>query len=236
MSVTNSLGQPVGFGLADWVPPSTFEPVVLKGNYVALEPMVLGDGQSIFDALGDEPDSLWTYMSFGPFGDAAEVEAIVIDMLDRADWSPYVVEVDDRVRGFLAYLRIDNPGGVIEIGSIVFHSSIQRSTATTEAIFLLIDHAFECGYRRVEWKCDALNAPSMRAAERLGFTYEGTFRQATHYKGRNRDTAWYAIVDGDWPEIRASFKQWLSPGNFDDSGTQERTLQGIRQDLMVQGR
>ncbi len=193
-----------------------------------LEPMVAGDGQLLFEALGTEPESSWTYMSFGPFADAAGIEKTVVAMLAKDDWSPYIVEVDGRVHGLLAYLRIDNPGGVIEIGSIVFDSSIQRTTATTEAIFLLIDHAFESGYRRVEWKCDDLNAPSMKAAERFGFTYEGTFRQATHYKGRNRDTAWFAIVDADWPEIRDSFKKWLSADNFDSSGRQKATLRQIR--------
>jgi RimJ/RimL family protein N-acetyltransferase len=222
---TNDFDQPVGPGLGDWVPPTTFEPVALKGAYVALEPMVVGDGKAIFTALADEPDSLWTYMGFGPFSNSAEVEEMVTSMLDKGDWSPYIVVVDDRVRGFLSYLRIDNPGGVIEIGSIVFDSAIQRTTATTEAIFLLIDHAFEAGYRRVEWKCDDLNAPSMRAAERFGFTYEGTFRQATHYKGRNRDTAWFAIVDVDWPQIRAGFTRWLAADNFDGAGEQKFSLQ-----------
>ncbi len=228
MTNTNNFDQPIGSGLGDWVPPATFEPVVLKGAYVTLEPMVVSDGKAIFETLADEPDSLWTYMGFGPFSDSAAVEAMVTSMLDKGDWSPYIVEVDDRVRGFLSYLRIDNPGGVVEIGSIVFDSSIQRTTATTEAIFLLIDYAFEAGYRRVEWKCDDLNAPSMRAAERFGFTYEGTFRQATHYKGRNRDTAWYAMIDADWPENRSAFTKWLSPDNFDDAGEQKATLQEIR--------
>lgn len=228
MTPTNNFDQPIGPGLGDWVPPASLEPIVLKGEYVILEPMVAGDGLPLFDALGDEPESLWTYMSFGPFADAGEIEATVVAMLAKDDWSPYIVKLGGRVHGLLSYLRIDNPGGVIEIGSIVFDSSIQRTTASTEAIFLLIEHAFESGYRRVEWKCDDLNAPSMRAGERFGFTYEGTFRQATHYKGRNRDTAWFAITDADWPEIRAAFKEWLSADNFDRSGAQKVKLQQIR--------
>ena len=125
--------------------------------------------------------------------------------------------------------RSDPANGVIEVGHLQFSPRLQRTPAATEAIFLLMRHAFDdLGYRRFEWKCDSLNAPSRAAAERLGFQYEGTFRQAVVYKGRNRDTAWYAIVDGDWPTIRAGFEAWLSPGNFDGVGRQRVRLADLR--------
>jgi RimJ/RimL family protein N-acetyltransferase len=227
----NSFGQPIGDDLGDWVPPSRLEAVVLAGSYVTLEPMIPGDGSKLFHCMKDEPGSLWTYMSMGPFSQPEAFESSLTDMMDRSDWCPYVVVVDDEIQGFLTYLRIDLAGGVIEIGSIVFGSNLQRTSAATESIYLLIKHAFESGFRRVEWKCDNLNGPSMKAAERFGFTYEGTFEQATHYKGRNRDTAWFAIVDSDWPSLASAYREWLSPGNFDQSGSQIKALAEIRQDL-----
>ncbi|MDH3462829.1 MAG: GNAT family N-acetyltransferase, partial [Acidimicrobiia bacterium] len=130
--------------------------------------------------------------------------------------------------GFASYLRIDAPGGVIEVGSIVFSPALQRTRSATEAIYLMIDNAFELGYRRCEWKCDDLNAASRRAAKRFGFRYEGTFLQGTHYKGRSRDTAWYAITDRQWPGLKAAFESWLDPMNFDDTGEQRTTLESLR--------
>jgi RimJ/RimL family protein N-acetyltransferase len=141
---------------------------------------------------------------------------------------PYAILVDGKPVGFLSYLRIDPRGGVIEIGSIVFAPEMQRTAAATETIFLLIKNAFDLGYRRCEWKCDDLNAPSRRAAERFGFIYEGTFRKATHYKGRNRDTAWYAITDDEWPQVERAFARWLAPDNFDTGGRQLRSLSDLR--------
>ena len=136
--------------------------------------------------------------------------------------------VDDNPVGFLCYLRINPPDGVIEIGSIAFSSAVQRTTSATESLFLMIDSVFALGYRRCEWKCDELNEPSKVAGLRLGFRYEGTFRKATHYKGRNRDTAWFAITDDDWPELRRGFLEWLSADNFDEQGRQLRSLQAVR--------
>jgi RimJ/RimL family protein N-acetyltransferase len=132
---------------------------------------------------------------------------------------------DGRPLGLASYLRIEPAFGTIEIGHIWFGPSLQRTTAATEAIYLLARHAFDdLGYRRLEWKCNALNAASRRAAERFGFTFEGVFRQHQVVKGRNRDTAWYAITDGEWPPIRAGFEAWLDPGNFHPDGTQRRPL------------
>ncbi len=134
--------------------------------------------------------------------------------------------------GTLALLRHASAGGVIEVGWVVFSRAMQRTRLSTEAHYLLMRHVFdELGYRRYEWKCDSLNAPSRRAAERLGFVYEGTFRQATVYKGRNRDTAWFSIIDSEWSTIRHAFEEWLDPANFDSEGRQKRRLEEIRAGL-----
>ena len=159
-------------------------------------------------------------MSIGPFTDRSVMAHDVEMTAAQAATLAYAVLVDGRAVGFSCFLRIDPPVGVLEIGSIAFAPALQRTAAATEALFLMIDHAFTLGYRRCEWKCDDLNALSRTAAARLGFRYEGTFRSATHYKGRNRDTAWYAIVDTDWPALRSGVQSWLDPENFDDAGVQ----------------
>jgi RimJ/RimL family protein N-acetyltransferase len=223
----NEFGQPVGAGLEAWTPPSAPEPLTITGSRVELVPMALPHAARLFEVFASEPDSLWTYMGIGPFATADELEAALGHMIELADWLPFTIMKDDRPVGFLSYLRIDPKGGVIEIGSIVFSSILQRTPAATEAIYLLLLHAFDLGYRRVEWKCDDLNEPSRRAATRLGFTYEGTFQQATHYKGRNRDTAWYSIIDRDWPPIRLAFESWLDRGNFEPDGNQRRSLSAL---------
>jgi len=129
---------------------------------------------------------------------------------------------------FLSALRIDPGNGSIEVGHLRFSSRLQRKPAATEAMYLMMRRAFELGYRRYEWKCDALNAPSRAAADRFGFTYEGIFRQATVVKGRNRDTAWYAAIDGEWPALSAAFAAWLAPSNFDEAGQQKASLRSFR--------
>ena len=133
--------------------------------------------------------------------------------------------ISGRAVGVASYLRIDEKAGVIEVGHINYSPALQRTAASTEAMYLMMRRAFdELGYRRYEWKCDALNAPSRSAAERLGFRFEGIFRQATIYKNRNRDTAWYSIVDGEWPGLKVAFEQWLSADNFDAAGRQRKSL------------
>lgn len=226
----NEYGQPVGTTLEGWDPPRGLpDHRTMTGRTVALEPLDPSrHAAHLFEALEPASAAIWTYMGFGPFIDSASLQVELQRMVDAPDWLPYTFVVDDEFTGFASYLRIQPRDGTIEIGSIVFSPQLQRTTAATEGLYLMMRHAFDQGYRRVEWKCDDLNAPSIRAAERLGFTYEGTFRQATHYKGRNRDTAWYAIVDREWPVIKASFDDWLAPENFDDDGRQRSPLEGLR--------
>ncbi len=224
MSNTNEFGQAVGNHLAGWVPPPMIADAVLNGTYVRLRPLTVDDAETIYSALGQARHDLWTYMPFGPFYSVNDTSEYLRYMVDQADWRPYIIDVEGFVQGFKSYLRIKPADGVIEIGSIVFSPQLQRTTAATESVYLMMRHAFDSGYRRVEWKCDSLHVVSRKAAERLGFRYEGTFANATHYKGRSRDTAWFAVTAEEWPDRRKRLEAWLDPANFDKDGDQLRPL------------
>ena len=224
MSNTNDFGQPIGNDLGGWVSPPTIPDTVLDGSYVRLRPLTVDDAETVYAALGQARDDLWTYMPFGPFDSVDDASEYLSYMVDQSDWQPYIIEVDGFVQGFKSYLRINPSDGVIEIGSIVFSPQLQRTTAATESVYLMMRHAFDSGYRRVEWKCDSLHSRSRKAADRLGFRYEGTFVNATHYKGRSHDTAWFAVTIEEWPERRQRLETWLHPDNFDQNGHQLRPL------------
>jgi RimJ/RimL family protein N-acetyltransferase len=214
----------------DWTAARRPERVALRGTYVLLRPVeATSDAQPLYTIshppAGDP--AIWTYLPDGPY-ESPEHLRQALTWAQSAEDFVYFTLVDlprERVLGLASYLRIAPEHGSIEIGHIWFGAQLQRTTAATEAIYLLARHAFEdLGYRRLEWKCNALNAASRRAAERFGFTFEGVFRQHQIVKGRNRDTAWYAITDSDWPPIRAGFSAWLQDGNFDEHGRQVRSL------------
>ena len=199
------------------------EPVTLTGRYVTLRPLVPDDAAALYEASRDE--TVWRFLGYGPWASAGEYRAWVAANAPSRDPLFLTVVVDGQPRGVVSYLRIEPAHGVVEIGHIWYAPSIQRTPATTEAAYLLARHVFDdLGYRRLEWKCNALNEPSRRAAERFGFTYEGTFRQHMWVKGANRDTAWFAMLDGEWPTIRAAFEAWLDPANFDANGHQRTSL------------
>ncbi|HVC78451.1 MAG TPA: GNAT family protein [Candidatus Micrarchaeaceae archaeon] len=179
-------------------------------------------------------DDLWQHLPYGPFAGRAEFTAWLEQRAASTDPLFYAVVDRESMRalGMASYLRIEPEHGVIEIGHIWFAPELQRTRKATEAIFLLARAAFDdLGYRRLEWKCDSLNLPSRRAADRFGFTFEGIFRQHMIVKGRNRDTAWFSITDGEWPLRKAAFEAWLSPGNFESAGKQRRRLAEIRGSL-----
>ena len=226
----NSLGQPIGPALADWRPPDRPRRAALPGQYCRLEPLSAArHGADLHAANSLDPDGrMWTYLFSGPFQSLEEYTAWLASREDSTD--PLFFAVVDAATGGAAgiasYLRIDTTHGVIEVGHLAFSPLLQRTRAATEAMYLMMKHAFELGYRRYEWKCDALNATSRRAAERLGFTFEGIFRQAVVYKGRSRDTAWFSVTDREWPAREARFVSWLDPSNFDDDGRQRRPLRG----------
>lgn len=229
MSTVTVSQQPVGQPVPNWTarPRPPREP--LAGHYCRLEPMdAARHGDDLYAAFSQTPDdSDWTYTYTGPFADRDSFQAYARKMEASEDPQHYaIVEAGSgRAVGTLAAMRIDPANGVIEVGHVVYSEQLKRTPAATEAQYLLMRRAFDqLGYRRYEWKCDSLNAPSRAAAARLGFQFEGIFRQAIVYKGRNRDTAWFSIIDGEWPAVRSGMEQWLAPDNFDAQGRQRRRL------------
>jgi RimJ/RimL family protein N-acetyltransferase len=222
---------PVGPEL-DWTPARRPIATELRGFYSLLRPVRASDADALYPLahLPEGDPSIWTYMPDGPYESPDQLRSTLESVQRSADplYFTLVRLPDERPLGLAAYQRIKPDDGVIEIGRIWYGPPLKRTTAATELIYLLARHAFdELGYRRLEWKCDALNAASRRAAERYGFQFEGIFRQHMVVKGRNRDTAWYAITDGDWPAIRAAFEAWLAPENFDSDGRQRRALREL---------
>lgn len=228
MTRLNHLGQPIGDPLDDWHAPPRPARRVLEGHWARLEPLAPDrHGRALFDANALDTDGRnWTYLPIGPFAAFADYDAWLRKMAAGDDplFFTLIDREHDRPVGVASYLRIDPAAGSIEVGHINFSPLAQRTRAATDAMYLMMREAFALGYRRYEWKCDALNAPSRAAAERLGFTYEGLFRKATIYKQRSRDTAWYSIVDDEFPALDRAFGTWTSPENFDAAGRQRRRL------------
>jgi RimJ/RimL family protein N-acetyltransferase len=220
----NHLGQPIGDSIGDWTPPARPARVTLAGRYCRVEPLAAHHARESWDAQAlDGEHRNWTYLSHGPFA-TFEDYVVWFDAARTSDDPLFFAIVTEHAEGVAAYLRIAPDAGSIEVGHINLSPLLLRTRAATEAMYLMMKHVFDLGYRRYEWKCDALNAPSRAAAERLGFVYEGTFRQAIVYKGRNRDTAWYSVLDREWPARRAAFERWLDPRNFDADGRQRSQL------------
>jgi RimJ/RimL family protein N-acetyltransferase len=225
--------QPVG-PLVDATPAARPGPVGLEGRFGRVEKLdAARHGHALWNAIKGQ-DHIWTYMSaYGPFAS----EAVFSDWLaGRASledpFSYAIVDASDRAIGIATLMEIRPAMRVCEVGHIVYSPALQRTPLATEAQYLLARYAFETlGYRRYEWKCNALNTASCRAAERFGFTFEGVSRQHMIAKGRNRDTAWYAMLDGEWPRARVAFERWLQPENFDSNGRQRRRLEEIRTTL-----
>lgn len=225
---TNAFGQPVGEALPEWSARSLPPLTPLVGRWCRLEPLAIDHARGLYEAdRSTADDAAWTYLVEEPFRDLADYESWTMKNGARSDLRFFAIIDAARgaATGRAAFMRIDPANGTIEIGHIKFSPPLRRTIAATEALFLMMRRAFdELGYRRLEWKCDTLNAPSRAAAERLGFRFEGVFRQAVVVKGRNRDTAWYSIIDKEWPALRAAFESWLAPTNFTADGRQVRRL------------
>ena len=225
----NKLGQPIGAALINWQSCQRPSRTAMQGRYCRVEILdLVAHSEDLFNAFAKDADhSNWTYLPYGPFPGLVSFQQWVQKQVIGADPLFHAV-IDNKTNkavGIATYLRIEPDVGVIETGHIHFSPLMQRTPVSTEAMYLMMRRVFdELGYRRYEWKCDALNAPSCTAAERLGFQFEGVFRQATMYKGRNRDTAWFSILDSEWPEIKAGFERWLSADNFDENGQQKSNL------------
>jgi RimJ/RimL family protein N-acetyltransferase len=217
-----SLGQPV----TDWQPPAPPQGQPLRGRFAELAPLSAEAHAALLFRAYQGADRLWDYMPAGPFSSAAQFHRWVRDQENSIDPLFYAIRnlESGAWEGVASYLRITPQMGSIEVGHISYAPALQRTRAATEAMYLMMKWAFEAGYRRYEWKCNALNMPSRRAAQRLGFSFEGVFRQAAVIKGRNRDTAWFAMIDKEWPALKEAFEAWLHPSNFDAEGRQLERL------------
>lgn len=230
----NALGQPVGEPLPDWRPAAWPPRTPMIGRYCRLEPLdPAPHARGLYAAFAEDREGRdWTYLPYGPFPDR-QAFTDWLHAFCRGDDPQFHTLIDrasGEARGMASYLRITPAVGVMEVGHIHLAPSLQRTAAATEAMLLMMRRAFtELGYRRYEWKCDALNAPSRAAAVRLGLRFEGVFRQATITKGRSRDTAWYSVIDREWPALERAFEAWLDPANFDAQGRQRRRLEDLRQ-------
>lgn len=231
MTRHNQFGQPIGEDVPGWAPRPWPPQTPMQGRYCRLEKLDPDrHGKALYAAYREAPDWRdWTYLPRGPFDTEGAYIAWARENAALNDPWHFTVLVDGEPVGTLAHMRIDPSNGVIEVGAIMYAPRLQRTPAATEAIYLMMRRAFdELGYRRHEWKCDALHAGSRHAAERYGFRFEGIFAQAIVYKGRSRDTAWYAVTDKEWPVLRAAFETWLAPGNFDAQGRQKQSLASLR--------
>ena len=227
----NHLGQPVSFAVPDWQTPALPAREAMLGRFCRLEPLdPERHAKDLFHANSlDENGRNWTYLPYGPFATFDEYMTWLSQWVDCNDplFFAIIDQSTNQAVGVCSYLRIDPRHGSIEVGHIHYSPLLQSKPSATEAMFLMMERAFGLGYRRYEWKCHSLNAKSRRAAQRLGLSYEGVFRQAAVYKGRNRDTAWFAVIDKEWPALKAAFQTWLDPANFDSNGQQTISLSSL---------
>jgi RimJ/RimL family protein N-acetyltransferase len=234
----NEHGQPVGFPMPEWKGVERPPRSPMQGRYCRLEPLDPAcHAEDLYQANALAPDSRnFTYSSSGPFASLHAYREWIESSCLGDDPLFYAIadSATHKPAGVASYLRIDPGNGVIEVGHINYSPLLQRQRAATEAMYLMMKRVFELGYRRYEWKCDSLNAASRAAAQRLGFSYEGIFRQALIYKGRNRDTAWYAAIDSEWPELERAFVRWLDPANFDERGHQRLRLSDLTAPILKQ--
>ena len=231
---TNSNGQPIGQPQPDWSsrahPPKTS----IDGRFCRIEPFDIdAHADDLFEAFAlNRSGANWTYLGYEPTDNVVGLRKIMAAGWQGEDplFHTIIDKATDKPVGVAALMRIDKANGAIEVGNIHYSKHLKQRPAATEAMFLLMRRVFkELGYRRYEWKCDSLNAPSRAAAARLGFSYEGLFRQAVVYKGRNRDTAWFSIIDDEWPALEAAYEAWLSPENIGSDDKQKQRLQALIQ-------
>ncbi|WP_447853219.1 GNAT family N-acetyltransferase [Enterobacter mori] len=233
MSTFNQFGQPVGDELIDWQPRQHPSRVNLHGRYCRLEPLRVEHAEALFSSyLLAEDTRSWTWLLREPDATAGEFAAWVASVCELPDPIHFTV-IDNQTQapvGTLALMRIDPTNGVMEVGHVHFSPLLSRTPMSTEAQYLLMQYAFDVlGYRRYEWKCNSLNEPSRKAALRLGFQFEGRFRQALVTKGHNRDTDWFSIIDSEWPMLAKAFENWLATDNFTVDGKQIRSLESWRE-------
>lgn len=233
MPSLNAYEQPIGDPVCDWEARPQPEAITLTGRHCRLEPLdAARHADALYAAYSQAADGRdWTYLFVGPFDSAEQYREYATAIARSTDPRHYAIidQSSGEPVGTISLMRIDPVHGVIEVGNVTFSPLLKQSVLSTEAQYLLMHYVFDTlGYRRYEWKCDSFNEPSRRAAQRLGFTFEGVFRQAVIYKGRSRDTAWFSLLAQEWPRVRASFQAWLAPENFDEQGRQRQRLEALR--------
>jgi RimJ/RimL family protein N-acetyltransferase len=219
--------------LANWTPPPLPPRTTIRGQYAILEPLSRAHVKGLREAHAEDNGAMWAYLPVGPFSDASYAAWVETARLQHDPLHFAVRMADGRLGGTLSLMRMKPDAGSIETGWLTFAPRLQRTRESTEAVYLLMKWAFSAGYRRFEWKCDAANLPSRRAAERFGMSFEGVFRQASVVKGRNRDTAWFAAIDLEWPALRNAFEEWFDLSNFDDAGQQRKRLGELTGPILV---
>ena len=216
----------------DWTPPpAPDDTLVLEGAYCRVEPLVADKHAALLYRAYVGQDHVWAYLPYGPFSSSSQYHRWMRETEEDSGVEFFAIKnkITGEYEGVASYLRIAPTAGSIEVGHINFSPALQQTRAGTEALYLMMAWSFDAGYRRFEWKCDALNQGSRRAAQRLGLSYEGVFRQAAVIKGRNRDTAWFAAIDAEWPALKEAFRVWLDPANFTSNGAQKERLSDLTQ-------
>ena len=229
MKSSENLPSPLGIVVESWTTPPHPNWDVLTGKYCQLERLNAEKHAALLFHVFEGHDQVWNYLPYGPFSSSSQYHRWVREAEAMTDTVFYVIKNlhSGAFEGVASYLRIAPEAGSIEVGNINYSPALQCTPAATEAMFLMMQWAFDAGYRRYEWKCNALNKPSRRAGQRLGFSFEGVFRQAAIVKGRNRDTAWFAAIDSEWPALKEAFKAWLNASNFDVTGQQVERLSDL---------
>lgn len=233
----NHLGQPMGSVIPDWSerqrPPRT----AMQGRFCRVESLHPDrHGADLYAANREDKEGrMWSYLAYGPFSSFEDYLAKMNELCLKEDRNMYAI-IDEKsglASGVASYMHIEPFAGSIEVGAVMYSPRLQRTPAGTDAMYLMMKRAFdELGYRRYEWRCNSLNEASAKAAKRLGFQFEGIFRQTHVIKGRNRDTAWFSIIDREWPQVQRAFEAWLAPENFDSKGAQRQSLTQIRNRLL----
>ncbi|GJL83695.1 MAG: N-acetyltransferase [marine bacterium B5-7] len=234
---TNEFGQTVGYPVTDFMPPLRPSRTEMQGRFCSVVPIdTAAHGDSLFNALCTEGDDQnWTYLPYGPFENIESFREWMHSTCEGDDpmFHSVIDHATERAVGVASYLRINQPAASIEVGHIHYSPLMQKTPLATEAMYLMMKRVFELGYRRYEWKCNALNRASRNAAMRFGFSFEGVFRQMLVTKERNRDTAWYACIDHEWPQLKSAYERWLDADNFDADGVQKCSLAELTAPVLV---
>ncbi|ESQ86916.1 GNAT family N-acetyltransferase [Asticcacaulis benevestitus] len=223
----NAFGDPVGKAIPDWQGCQRLPDVELTGRTCRLVPYAETYAHGLFEAYAQDDGRMWSYLPYGPFDSPHSVNDSIQKYQNNRDFHTFVILKDEQLVGHASFMRYDLANGSVEIGGVTYSPALQRSTAATEAMYQMMKHAFAHGYRRYEWKCNQLNMPSSLAALRLGFSFEGVFRNHQVAREGRRDTAWYSVIVEEWPQVRARLESWLSPENFSVDGRQKKALRDI---------